>query len=79
VLKGVDLLPAKRLSGKWISLQGEIDQVCPAPATQKFIAEVPGGDIVMLPKVGHGYSVEKNWVPQFEAAYERITAAPAEK
>ena len=77
VLKGVDFLPAKQLSGKWISLQGEIDQVCPAPATQKFIAEVPGGDIVMLPKVGHGYSVQKNWVPQFEAAYERITAAPA--
>jgi type IV secretory pathway VirJ component len=77
VLKGVDFLPAKQLSGKWISLQGEIDQVCPAPATQKFIAAVPGGDIVMLPKVGHGYSVEKNWVPQFEAAYERITAAPS--
>jgi type IV secretory pathway VirJ component len=75
VLKGVNFLPAKQLSGKWISLQGEIDQVCPAPATQEFIAAVPGGGIVMLPKVGHGYSVEKNWVPQFEAAYERITAA----
>jgi type IV secretory pathway VirJ component len=75
-LKGVDFLAAKKLSGKWISLQGEIDQVCPAPATQKFIATVPGADIVMLPKVGHGYSVEKNWVPQYEAAYERITAAP---
>jgi len=77
VLKGVDFLPAKQLSGRWISLQGEMDQVCPAPATQKFIAAVPGGEIVMLPKVGHGYSVEKNWVPQYEAAYERITAAPA--
>jgi len=79
LLKGVNFLPAKQLSGKWISLQGEIDQVCPAPATQKFIAAVPGGDIVMLPKVGHGYSVEKNWVPQFEAAYERITAVPGQK
>ena len=79
LLQGVNFLPAKQLSGKWISLQGEIDQVCPAPATQKFIAAVPGGDIVMLPKVGHGYSVEKNWVPQFEAAYERITGAPADK
>jgi type IV secretory pathway VirJ component len=79
LLKGVDFLPAKQLSGKWISLQGEIDQVCPAPATQKFIAAVPGGDVVMLPKVGHGYSVEKNWVPQFEAAYERITGAAAQK
>jgi type IV secretory pathway VirJ component len=75
-LKGVDFLAAKKLSGQWISLQGEIDQVCPAPATQKFIAAVPGAAIVMLPKVGHGYSVEKNWMPQYEAAYERITAAP---
>lgn len=74
VLKGVDFLPAKRLSGKWISLQGEIDQVCPAPATQKFIEAVPGGEIVLLPKVGHGYSVERNWVPQYQAAYRRITA-----
>jgi hypothetical protein len=32
----------------------------------------------MLPKVGHGYSVEKNWVPQFEAAYDRLTAPPRE-
>ena len=76
VLKGVDFLPAKKLSGRWISLQGEADQVCPAPATQKFIATVPGADIVLLPKVGHGYSVPKNWVPQYEAAYEQITAAP---
>ena len=75
-MKGVNFLPAKKLSGRWISLQGELDQVCPAPATQKFIATVPGADIVMLPKVGHGYSVEKNWMPQYEAAYERITAAP---
>jgi type IV secretory pathway VirJ component len=75
LLKGVDLLPAKALQGKWISLQGELDQVCPAAVTQKFIANVPGGEIVMLPKVGHGYSVEKNWLPQYEAAYERITAA----
>jgi type IV secretory pathway VirJ component len=75
-LKGVNFLAAKKLSGAWISLQGELDQVCPAPATQKFIATVPGAGIVMLPKVGHGYSIEKNWVPQYEAAYERITAAP---
>jgi type IV secretory pathway VirJ component len=77
ILTGVDLLPAKKLSGKWISLQGEIDQVCPARATQEFIAAVTSGEVVLLPKVGHGYSVQKNWVPQYEAAFERITAAPA--
>jgi len=74
LLQGVDFLPAQKLSGKWISLQGETDQVCPAPPTQKFIEAVPGGEIVLLPKVGHGYSVERNWVPQFEAAYDRLTA-----
>ncbi|MGA2709114.1 MAG: AcvB/VirJ family lysyl-phosphatidylglycerol hydrolase [Steroidobacteraceae bacterium] len=77
VLKGVDFLPAKKLPGLWISLQGETDQVCPAPLTQKFIASVPGGEIVMLPKVGHGYAVEKNWLPQYESAYERITKGRA--
>ena len=74
VLKGVNFLAVKKLAGQWISLQGETDQVCPAPATQQFIATVPGGEIVMLPKVGHGYSVEKNWVPQYEAAFAKITS-----
>ena len=76
-IKGVDFLPAKKLSGKWISLQGEIDQVCPAPLTQKFMERVPGAEIVRLPKVGHGYSVEKNWLPQYLAAYRRIAGAAA--
>jgi type IV secretory pathway VirJ component len=74
-LTGVDLKPAKMLHGKWIALQGELDQVCLAAPTRDFIAKVPGGEIVMLPKVGHGYSVEKNWLPQYEAAFDRITAA----
>jgi type IV secretory pathway VirJ component len=76
VLMGVDFLAAP-LSGKWISLQGELDQVCPAPAARKFMADVPGAQMVLLPKVGHGYSVEKNWVPQYEAAFQQITAPPA--
>ena len=77
VLRGVDLLPAKTLTGKWISLQGQLDQVCPFAATQDFIAKVPGAEMVLLPKVGHGYSVQMNWVPQFENAFARITLAAA--
>ena len=75
VLKGVNFLPAKALAGRWISLQGQLDQVCPAAATQAFMAQVPRAELVLLPKVGHGYSVEKNWVPQFEEAYRRIVAS----
>jgi type IV secretory pathway VirJ component len=77
-LQGVNFRPAKQLSARWIVLQGETDQVCTAPATQKFVGNVPGAEIVMLPKVGHGYSVEKNWVPQYQAAYARITQSRAE-
>ena len=75
--QGVNFLPAKKLSGKWISLQGELDEVCPAPAAKRFIDEVPGSEVISLPKVGHGYAVTRNWAPQFEAAYKRITAPPA--
>ena len=49
----------------WIVLQGDIDQVCNPAATESFVKEVKGGRVVMLPKVGHGYSVPKNWMPQY--------------
>jgi type IV secretory pathway VirJ component len=74
---GVTLLPAKKLPGKWIALQGQLDQVCAAPAAQEFAAKLPGSEIVVLPKVGHTYSVAKNWQPQFDAAYQRIVTMPA--
>ena len=69
----------------WIVLQGGIDQVCNPPATEAFVDKVKGGRVVMLPKVGHGYSVPRNWLPQYEqglrellgaSASERATTAP---
>jgi type IV secretory pathway VirJ component len=33
--------------------------------------------VVKLPLVGHGFSVEHNWMPQFRAAYARLAAPPA--
>lgn len=77
VLKGVNFLPAKKLNGRWITLQGGVDQVCPAKATQSFIAKVPGAQLVMLPAVGHGYSVKKNWVDQFDRAFDDIATGAA--
>ena len=32
--------------------------------------------VVKLPLVGHGFSVERNWMPQFRAAYARLAALP---
>jgi type IV secretory pathway VirJ component len=74
-LQGVDFLPASKLSGRWIALQGEVDQVCAPAATAAYLKKVPGAEIVTLPKVGHGYSVENNWRPQFEAAFDRIAGS----
>ncbi len=75
--KGVDFLPAATLQAPWIALQGTIDQVCDPPATASFVRSVPRGEIVMLPKVGHGFAVPRNWMPQFKEAFARITRADA--
>jgi type IV secretory pathway VirJ component len=77
-LRGVSLAPAKRLPGKWITLQGEADEVCPAPPARNFIAAVPGAEILMLPEVGHEYAVDKDWAAQFESAFARVSATGPE-
>jgi len=63
----------------WIVLQGDIDQVCNPPATEAFVSQVRGGRVVVLPKVGHGYSVPKNWMPQYRQGLLDLldAAAPA--
>jgi type IV secretory pathway VirJ component len=76
--KGYNFLPAKTLEVPWIALQGTIDQVCEPKSTESFVKSVPQGEIVVLSKVGHGFSVPKNWMPEFRKAFSRI-AAQAEK
>jgi type IV secretory pathway VirJ component len=68
------LAPASTLRQPWIALQGQKDEVCDARAADEFAAQVANGEIVRLPLVGHGFSVERNWMPQFRAAYARLTA-----
>ena len=68
------LEPAHSLRQPWIAFQGQKDQVCNAHAADEFAAAVTGGDIVRLPLVGHGFGVERNWMPQFRDAYRRLSA-----
>jgi type IV secretory pathway VirJ component len=67
--KGFIFLPAKNLDTPWIALQGTIDQVCDPAATDAFVKQVKGGKIVVLPKVGHGFAVQRNWMPQFKEVF----------
>jgi len=62
---GIVFNTVPKVSAPWIVLQGDIDQVCNPAATESFVKQVKGGRVVMLPKVGHGYSVPKNWMPQY--------------
>jgi type IV secretory pathway VirJ component len=71
------LAPTATLKQPWIAFQGEKDQVCNAHAATQFASQVANSAVVQLPLVGHGFSVERNWMPQFRAAYARLTA-PAE-
>jgi type IV secretory pathway VirJ component len=63
---------APLLSAPFVALQGEQDQVCNPVATDAFIARMKGASVIDLPKVGHGFSVPKNWMPQYVDAYRRI-------
>jgi type IV secretory pathway VirJ component len=58
----------------WIAFQGAVDQVCDAPATREFAGRTRAAELVWLDKVGHGFSVTRNWLPQFRAAYTKLAA-----
>ena len=64
--------PAKTLKQPWVALQGQLDEVCPPKAVDDFGAATPGAEVIKLPRVGHGFGVERNWMPQFLRAYQGI-------
>jgi type IV secretory pathway VirJ component len=75
--KGVDLDAFGAMGVPWAVLQGEIDQVCAAVETARFVTRVDSGRLVSLPKVGHGFAVTPHWEPQYVEAYRRIAAQAA--
>jgi type IV secretory pathway VirJ component len=54
--KGYSFLPAPKPPGPWIALQGTTDQVCDAKTVEEYVNQVGGAELVLLPKVGHGFS-----------------------
>lgn len=75
--RSYDLEPTKKLSAPFIALQGEIDQVCSSGDAKKFLEAVHNAEVISLPKVGHGFTVKKNWKPQFVDAFNKLVAAPS--
>jgi type IV secretory pathway VirJ component len=69
---GVDVEPGAKLGNPWVVLNGALDQVCDLEGTREFVAKTPNASLVELPKVGHGYSVARNWLPQLLAAFKSL-------
>jgi type IV secretory pathway VirJ component len=74
--KGYSFLPAPKLQTPWIAFQGTVDQVCDATSVQNYVKQVGGAELVLLPQVGHGFSVPKNWMPQFKEAFIKLFQQP---
>lgn len=87
--KGSGLLTGKRdpkrgfvykpaaVASKLYVLQGDIDKVCSTPDTRTFLSQVGNAELIELPKVGHGFSVQKNWMPQLKLAFGSISGKAA--
>jgi type IV secretory pathway VirJ component len=73
--KGVSFLPAPHVEVPWIVFQGQIDQVCAPNDAVKYVKQVRGAELVMLPKVGHGFAKQERWEPQLRQAFTRIVEA----
>lgn len=76
--KSYYLEATKTLTAPFIVLNGEKDQTCPYEATANFLKDMPNAELVKLDKVGHGFAVQSNWVPEFNAAYSKILGSDNE-
>jgi type IV secretory pathway VirJ component len=72
--KGFSFKPSDSLEQPWVAFQGLVDQVCSPSDVEAYVRQVKNGEAVMLPKVGHGFSVPANWEAQFKQAFQRITS-----
>ncbi|MGV3770333.1 MAG: AcvB/VirJ family lysyl-phosphatidylglycerol hydrolase [Sphingobium phenoxybenzoativorans] len=66
--KGWLFAPSSKVKVPWIVLQGQDDTVVNPAEARAFANKVPSTTFVDLPKVGHGYQVQANWVPQLMTA-----------
>ncbi len=76
--QGFSFQPQPELRDPWLVLHGSRDEVADIATTRGFVARIPAARLIELPKVGHGFRVEANYLDQFFAAYDELTrpAAP---
>ncbi|MHA4895242.1 AcvB/VirJ family lysyl-phosphatidylglycerol hydrolase [Pedobacter sp. PWIIR3] len=76
--KSYYLEATKTLTAPFIVLNGVKDLTCPFEATESFLKDMPNAELVALDKVGHGFGVGSNWLPEFNASYKKIVGGTGE-
>jgi type IV secretory pathway VirJ component len=66
------LEPTANLTAPFIAINGLDDKVCNFKNTEDFIKQLNSGEIIGIPKVGHGMSVQKNYLPHLIYAYNKV-------
>ncbi len=74
--KSIYLDRYEKFTSPFIVLQGSVDEVCNVQATAEFLKGLKNTEIVVLPKVGHGFAVQNRWIPQMKEALKKIITAP---
>ena len=59
----------------WRVLQGEADEVCDPKFAPAFVEGQADAKAVMLPPVGHGFGVPKNWMAQYRDSVREVLEA----
>jgi type IV secretory pathway VirJ component len=60
------------LTAPFIVLLGMNDKVCPYKHTEAFMKKVKDAELILLPKIAHGMSVKKNYLPYLLYAYNKV-------
>ena len=63
------------VDARWRILQGEADQICDPRFAPDFAEGQTDSKAVMLPKVGHGFGVPRNWMAQYRQSLEELLEA----
>ncbi|MBT9464033.1 AcvB/VirJ family lysyl-phosphatidylglycerol hydrolase [Hydrogenophaga sp.] len=70
---GLALLPTPTLRAPWVALQGRDDKVCTPGAAQKFVAQVGGAELVLVPGVDHPGATGQGALAPLLAAHQKLT------
>ena len=66
------LEPSENLTAPFVAINGLDDKICNYKVTEEFIKNLNMGELIGIPKVGHGMSVQANYLPHLMAVYDKI-------